>query len=552
MLIIIALIILTEDFPMLVNYEILTVRLNRYLSEQYPDVTTHTDIFEHAFLRFLGYQSVPEKCLFKDNQPNHSLSIYLKAPYNIANSEFIDALRICATGGFSAIRIEEINPNSDQGFCVRLSIPYPLIDAHLSGIFQSIDKILADPLKMNFYCYWNIHAIKFRFALTMMRIEELAREKLLHYPQMTLDEVWSAIIQKETRKDFNVKFLEKKVSVDVNNFPKITLIYEENGEKNEIAMTRDQIVTTLAGETLDKFFIHDITLQEFITPAEISQFIEKKYHRFFSINTECHYEIDLGYHYAERKILEKYDIKELSRPYRPNGDAPERTQIYVYDKDNYQKLLLALKEIKGEKCFNERWHQLTYYIHHQMWEKLYKELKFLLNLKVKMGVEIDYTELLIRLYYHARDNLQKEAQKNTIATIEKVCKSLVSTMPLKSEMQKEIDKLLFELTLLRMNQLKTSDETKRLGLKKELFIYTQRIGLEESNHYLAEIAGLGFGNTFSENVNENPIAVLLEIAEKYKVAIEENARLKSEGDKPSSQEAIASSNINKVSYFSRK
>lgn len=550
MFIIIALIILTEDFPMLVNYEILTVRLNRYLSEQYPDVTTHTDIFEHAFLRFLGYQSVPEKCLFEDNQPNHSLSIYLKAPYNIANSEFIDALRICATGGFSAIRIEETNPNSDQGFCVRLSIPYPLIDAHLSGIFQSIDKILADPLKMNFYRYWNIHFREFRFALTMMRIEELVREKLLHYPQMTFDDVWSAIIQKNTR-NFKVKFLEKKVSVDVNNFPKITLIYEENGEKNEIAMTRDQIVTTLAGDTLDKFFIHDITLQEFITPAEISQFIGKKYHRFFSINTECHYEIDLGYHFAERKILEKYGIKELLH-YRPNGDAPERTQIYVYDKDNYQKSLLALKEIKGEKCFNERWHQLTYYIHHQMWEKLDKELKFLLNLKAETGVEIDYTELLIRLYYHARDNLQEEAQENTIEIIEKIAKYLVNTMQLKSEVQKEIDKILFELTLLRRNQLETSDETERLGLKKELFIYAQRIGLEESNHYLGEIAGLGFGNTFSEDVNKNPMAVLLEIAEKYKVAIEENTRLKSEGDKLSSQEAIASSNINKVSYFSRK
>jgi hypothetical protein len=107
-LIIIALIILTEDFPMLVNYEILTVRLNRYLSEQYPDVTTHTDIFEHAFLRFLGYQSVPAKCLFEDNQPNHSLSIYLKAPYNIANSEFIDALRICATGAFQLLALKKL------------------------------------------------------------------------------------------------------------------------------------------------------------------------------------------------------------------------------------------------------------------------------------------------------------------------------------------------------------------------------------------------------------------------------------------------------------
>lgn len=552
MLIIIALIILTEDFPMLVNYEILTVRLNRYLSEQYPDVTTHTDIFEHAFLRFLGYQSVPEKCLFEDNQPSHSLSIYLKAPYKLANSEFINDLRICATGDFSAIRIEEMNPNSNQGrFCVRLTVPYLLMNTHLSGIFQSIDKILADPLKMRFYCYWNIHFREFRFALTMIRIEELVREKLLHYPQMTFDDVWSAIIQKNTRKDFKVKFLEKKVSVDVNNFPKITLIYEENGEKNEIAMTRDQIVTTLAEETLNKFFIDDITLQEFITLAEISQFIGKKYHRFFSINTECHYEIDLGYHYAERKILEKYGIKELSS-YRPNGDAPERTQIYVYDKENYQKSLLALKEIKGEKCFNERWHQLTYYIHHQRWGKLDKELKFLLNLKAETGVEIDYTELLIRLYQHARDNLQEEAQENTIEIIEKVCKYLVNTVQLKSEMQKEIDKILFELTLLRRNQLETSDETERLCLKKELFIYAQRIGLEESNHYLGEIAGLGFGNTFSEDVNKNPIAVLLEIAEKYKVAIEENARLKREGDKPSSQEVIASSNINKVSYFSRK
>lgn len=538
---------------MLFNYEILSVQLNRYLAKQYPGVTTYTDIFENAFLQFIGYQFVPEKCEFRDNQLDHSLAIDLRTPYSVAHSDFINELRICATGEFLAIKIEAINPNSNpERFSVHLSIPYSLIEIHISEIFHCMDSILSNPIKINFYRSWDIHARKFSAGLTIVRIENLAREKLIQYPHRVFDDVWTAIIQKNTGKNVKIKFLKKQVSVNIHHFPTVTLIYEENGKINKIVMTRDQIVTTLEEVTFDEFLIGDSTLQEFTAPAGISQFIERKYHRSFSINREGHYEIDLGYHYEERKALEKYGINELSS-YQPSGAQAERAQIYVYDKENYLRSLLAFKEIKGFSCVEERWHQLTYYIHHQMFEKLDKELKFLLNLKAGTGVRVDYTELLTRLYQHAKNNLKEEAQENTIEAIEKVCKYLVDNAHFKGDFKKEIYNILFELTLIRMNQLESDDEAERSYLKKELFIYAQKMGLKESNHYLAEISGLELGCTFANDVNKDPVAVLAELADKYKVSVEENTRLKSEAAKRTAtgllDNKIENSSINKVSYF---
>lgn len=187
---------------------------------------------------------------------------------------------------------------------------------------------------------------------------------------------------KNRTKATKVTFLEKQVAVDIDNFPKILLVYEENKKTNTLAITRHQIVINLLEEgALDQFLIADITLREFIIPIGINDLIEKEYGRIFSVNSKGHYEIDQGYHDYAIEILKKYGIKELSSYQSIEG--PYRSQIYCFDKQNYLKFLLALKEIKGKACVDERWHRLIYYINHQMWEKLTTELKFLLNLKKK-------------------------------------------------------------------------------------------------------------------------------------------------------------------------
>lgn len=107
-----------------------------------------------------------------------------------------------------------------------------------------------------------------------------------------------------------------------------------------------------------------------------------------------------------------------------------------------------------------------------------------------------------------------------------------------------------------MNQLENSDEAKSLHWKEKLFIFSQKAGLEQSNFYLAEIAGLKFDNTFSMNVNDDPLVILIELAKKNKATSEENARLKAEiarlKPKNSLQEGkgtTASSHVNTVSHF---
>ncbi|OJA00925.1 hypothetical protein BEV13_01795 [Rickettsiella grylli] len=513
---------------MLFNYEKLIDELSYFLLEKHPRVTLSSDIFEHAFLRFLGYHAVPEKCLFTDNPQRPNLFVYLRTPYQVSMSHFMDDLRACMTGTFSAIGIENIDPHSNQErFCIRLNVPYTLIEDSLLEIFQTINRILADPLKMDFYYYWDVQVKKFNADLTMRCIENLICGKLLRYPHVTIDDVWCAIIQKNSGKKSNITFLEKKVFVDVNRFPKIILIYKENEKINELSMTRTQIVRTLVDtETLDPIFMMNTSLQEFIIPVGINQFMKEKYHRFFSVNKEGQYEIDLGYHTKEKKILEKYGIKELSSYQLPI--TAERSRYYCYDNNNYQRALLALKEIKGEECVDERWHQLTYYINHHRWETLNKEIKFLLNLKKETGVEIDYTHLLIRLYQHARDSLHGEQQENTFKVVEEVSQSLTCEMPLQNERQKEIYTILFELTLMRLSQLENSDAREGIVLKEKLFIFSQKAGLKESNLYLAEMAGLAFGSTFSANVCDNPLAVLIELAKRNKATHEENIRLNTE------------------------
>ncbi|WP_010597558.1 hypothetical protein [Rickettsiella massiliensis] len=224
----------------------------------------------------LGYQFVPEKCQFDDqSRAEDNLSIYLRPPYEVSIRKFLDDLQICTTGEFSGISVYEINPDLNSGkFCVHLIVPYSLIEENIKKIFSIIDIILKDPDKLNFYCYWDIYAKKHHGAdLTIVRIENLIRKRLLQYLCLDYKDVWSFIIQESGK----IKFLKKQVLTDINNFPKINLIYEENGEEKEISFTRDKIVATLENLSFNNNLLDMKTKeQEFILPAGIRNFVKEK------------------------------------------------------------------------------------------------------------------------------------------------------------------------------------------------------------------------------------------------------------------------------------
>ncbi|WP_010597557.1 hypothetical protein [Rickettsiella massiliensis] len=113
----------------------------------------------------------------------------------------------------------------------------------------------------------------------------------------------------------------------------------------------------------------------------------------------------------------------------------ERSHYYIYNKENYIRVLLALKEIEGSPCLEERLHQLTYYTNHQMWDKLNTELRLLVNLNPE--VKVDYTALLMSLHDHAVNTLRGEAQENMLEIIEKFRKDCVNKVHLQSTEQKK-------------------------------------------------------------------------------------------------------------------
>lgn len=505
----------------MLNYASFLDKFEYYLLSKHFAVTAWTDIFEHSFLRFLGYQFVPEKCQFEDTPTGTHLAILLRTPHQLAIRDFISDLKRCASGDFSTFRVMALDPTKNsEMFCVCLTVPYAWFEANIEKIFDSVDTILANPFRMNFYRFWDDYARRFGLGLTMLHIEYLVNRKLVDYPYAISAEIWSAIIKKNLAMNENVelRFLAQQVAIDVEHYPGVTLTYQEKaGEIKQMTLSRVDIVTTLRDVSFNHFLNYTNLAREFVVPMGIRQFIEDNYNRSFSVNKEGHYEIELGYHAKKRETLAKFGIKELSS-YRPMRDAPERARYYVYSKETYPQMLLALKEIKGETCFGERLQQLMYYIHHKMWEKLDKELIFLVNLPVATGINLDYSDLGMRLFDYAKSTLTEEVQEKILESIAKVFSQLIAENNLANDIQKKLHNVLFEMHLMQMNTLvaEAGSKAEKLILLEKLFLHATHAGLAiESKHYLEELAGLKW-NTFNNDVCQQPLAVLIELAHECK------------------------------------
>lgn len=504
------------------NYGTLVKRLSDYLKERHPDISIATDIFEHGFLRLFGYHSVPERCQFSsiDELKEHpNFYIHLRTPYRVSVSTFVQDLQRCARDNFSQVLVEAIKPSSSNGFCVRLSIPYQLIKANAQKLAEHIDAILLDPVKKEAYRYWTHCLVPYGFSLSIVHIEVLISDIRHNFPSNSLDEIWNAAVKKASAqpKESPLKVLSRRIAVDKEHYPEIVFTCQISREETRLVLTRDKIVSALRDPiSLHQFLIED-TADEFLVPPKIHQFIKEKYYRHFTLNAQGHYEIDLGYHYKDVKILEKFAIKEITS-YRPMT-AGERSRYYVYDKLNYLNVLIVLKEIKGEPCRDERLHQLKYYIRLNQWEQFTEKLDFFLNFEAKTDLKVDYLELGFRLFDFAKEKLAKEASVKTIEIIEQAFNTLIAhkvslTNP------KKLHTVLFEINLMRMDTLvaEGGNETEKSQLREKLFIHAQQAGLAESNRFLVELCGLEFGHTLTADVNEDLLAVVVELAARLKAS----------------------------------
>ena len=514
------------------NYGILVARLSDYLKERHADISMSTDIFEHAFLRLFGYHSVPERCQFSpiDEQKEYdSFYINLRTPYGVSLREFVLDLQTCARDNFSQVLVEEIKPSSNDGFCVRLTVPYRLIKENVPKLSAHIDSILSEPAKKEAYRYWTQYLVPYGLSLSIVHIAVLIGDIRQNFPSNTLDEIWNAAVKKASarRKDSPLKVLSKRIAVDKEHYPEIAFGCQIGGDKTTLILTRDKIVSALKDPiSLHSFLIED-TAAELLVPARIHRFIKEKYYRNFVRNMQGYYEIDLGYHYKEIQALKKFAIKEVTT-YRPMT-AGERSRYYVYDKQNYLKVLLALKEIKGEPCRNERLHQLKYTIRTEKWDQLAEKLDFLLNFEAKTDLKIDYLELGFALFDFAKEKLEKEVRVKTIEIIEQAFNSLIADKRVVTQ-PKKLHAVLFEINLMRMDSLMAEgrNEAEKTLLREKLFIHAQQAGLAESNLFLAELCGLEFGRTLTADANEELLAVVLELAAGLKAANAALAKLSSQ------------------------
>ncbi len=260
---------------------------------------------------------------------------------------------------------------------------------------------------------------------------------------------------------------------------------------------------------------------EFIGVLCAQQILTNKIRRRFTLNEEANYEIDLGYHTELRETLEKFGISEL-HSYVPQGDVGGRTQYYVYDKPNYFKFMLAIVEISDENCLEERLHTLKYYCNNEKWDELKGQLNFFMEFKSRTGVNIDYMELLFKLFDYAKEN----EIHGSFSILHTALVNLAENADNKKTREKAHN-FLFETTLWEMTQLDkeggTSEEKQEL--KTKLFEHSLKAGLfGEAAKYLMVASGFkGTEEPICSDLANSVHVSLLECGQKIYVQSEQLA-----------------------------
>jgi len=539
----------------------------QHLDENHAGIHPYdTNIFEHGLLRLLGYHSIPEECLTTQNafqqldlnlvslygtREDNPVLIRFSAPYDVPVDVFISDIQKICTQAISIqdphynfyehvypIVCEKITSDTDSvngRYCLALAIPRELMWKHGETVSQHIDSILGDPIKKKFYLYANEYYRLNNCAVpTIQHIDSLvANSCLKNYPYHFLDDLWAAIVKKAANRSTKspLKVIDRHVAVDMADYPNITFICETDNGQEEIKLTRDTIMSIMQDPChLKEFLVTDLTHQEFLQPTDIHQFLQQHYEREVHLSNTGEYEIDLGHRKEVLPRLQILGIQELSQHGSLGHNWSWHEQFFVYDKKNYLQALIALKEIAGSPCFEERVHQLSYYAWHGQWDRLKEKLNFFLNVTItdQTNIKIDYTELGVRFFNQAKDVLTGEAQKNTLQIIFEAFNALVNNEASGNDpIYKKIHAALFEITMMFLTQQgNDKDDPVTAELKEKLLEHAIKADLEESNFILAELSGLPCSERLATKVTEDRVGVIIELTRTCKKLTEENAKLR--------------------------
>ncbi|MGC1183136.1 hypothetical protein [Legionella sp.] len=501
-------------------YDKLVYSVNKYLAHKYPKVTTETDIFEHALLRVLGFKFVPEKCLFmKPEQDNgvDRIMIHLRTPNDMDVSQFREHLE-------KAIQSHPINiiNSQDNDYVLALDILPEFIEDKFSEVCLNINAILNE--KKEFYEYWTNYSQKNSMSLTMVLLKNKIKKFFNASPLSLENEIWSKIVTKISKSKNDLKVISWHAFNDVERWPQIQFLCKDTeGKKQSLTLSRHKIINIM--ETNFSDIKKDLEVnKELIVPSDMNQFTKNLLgNREFKMS-DGHYSIDLAYHPQYGKsLLNKYKI-EYTTHSPTEDDMPGRGYFYhIFDRNNYIKYCLALKESSGHSCMEERSHQLMYYYKKEEWSKLEQTLRFLLNIEIE---KVDYTDLLFYLFEEVKEKFSNELFDIVDDTLQYITKNKENLFTV--EQIEKANSALVEVIQIRMNAVpynyKDASEQKaqQNKLKNELFCAAH--GARNSvlaNRLLAEISGQGLGQTFkSDAIMETPL-LLIECAEKIKILTEQ-------------------------------
>ena len=484
----------------------LTSRINDFLKEKFPGVTTSTDIFEHALLYFLGCKHVPEKCQYGVDESN-TLCVKLRSPYGMPTETFRENLMECVEEYpiEYPIEIETMQPN-DSNFVLSLRIPMVLINEKITQIFSSMEYLLKSKERCDYYKYWTDHAQRHHVAFTMVFLESTIKGCLPKVPLSSENEIWSSIITQAAQSDERLELSNTEVLTDFEGWPYLLFqCKDESGKVRLIKLPRHKIIETI--ETNFSDIKKELEAKkEMILPCNMDQFIPRK----FGLREDGKYEIDLAYHtqYADEELLKQYGIQYTSYVPQVEGPRPERGwHYYVFDPYNYIKFCLMLKEKQGVTCKEERLHQLKYYVNEKKWGGLEETLTFL----IKMD-QIDYADLVFELFEDAKNELSDSyfILEETLLNITKDQSGRFSTQ----QIQKAHSSLL-EIKLTQKNLATTQEE--EANLSQEIFHHAYYAKDPIVNHLFAALCGNKFGKLFKSDIINDAPSFLEEVAEEIKL-----------------------------------
>jgi hypothetical protein len=397
-----------------------------------------TDVFEHSFLHLIGYKKIPERCKFSPLDERF-FCIDFNAPFGLTNQDVITGLSDALVRyDFKKFLLETIDPINRYGFMVRLRIPYEFIDLCWGSLKSSILHVASR--WRGFYLNWQA-IINERNELTnggdylcgsVEFIKRSVRNLRLDFPYLSTGEIWNHLLQYLIdNKDLSIKNITAYSGVD--RYPNLTFNYLSNNAMESIMVGKDQLLMLLyiddKNRELKKFIAKQIDLKQHqCRLPEYKQLFLEKINNSFFIRENGFFTIDLSGYLKNREKKNLFARYGLDFTIDEHKKAVDGSVYYEFTPEDYVKAVLAIKEIEGEACIDERWHELEFLFRKKQWENLKKQFLFLLSLST-----VEYALLVFKVYNYAKEIESKEFIKfikvvgNTILANEGVYRPVLVT-----------------------------------------------------------------------------------------------------------------------------